>query len=330
MQKIIYFQNKPSILSYASCGGQLESKGAFSGEIDITFEDDFFGENSFEACETKMVKKASELAIARAKTEPNIIFAGDLLNQCVATSFAFREEKASFCGIYGACSNMSLSLALSSVFVNCGAVDTALAATSSHFCSAERQYRFPLEYASQREKSAGWTVTGSGAVIVGAQSSSPAPFVNSVLFGQLVDLGVKDIGNMGAAMAPAAADTISRYLKLSGVDPSEFDAIYTGDLGSIGSSLLYKLLETDGIDITKVHKDCGSMVYQGEDKDIGAGGSGCGCSALTLCSHILPRLKQGKLRRVLFCATGALMSPLTVQQGETIPSVCHAVEMACG
>jgi Stage V sporulation protein AD (SpoVAD). len=327
MQKIIYFSNKPTIISHASCGGQLESKGAFGGEIDITFADDFFGESTFEACETKMVKTVADLAMARSKAAPEIIFAGDLLNQCVATSFAFRDVKSSFCGIYGACSNMSLSLALSSVFVNSGAVTAALASTSSHFCSAERQYRFPLEYASQREKSSGWTVTGAGAVVVGKNIGSENPYVNSALFGRLIDLGVKDIGNMGAAMAPAAADTISRYLKLSNTSPADFDAIYTGDLGSVGSNLLYKLLETDGIDITKAHKDCGMMVYRGERKDIGAGGSGCGCSALTLCAHILPKLKQGKLRRILFCATGALMSPLTVQQGESIPSVCHAVEI---
>jgi stage V sporulation protein AD len=229
-----------------------------------------------------------------------------------------------FCGLYGACSTMALSLINAAVHIEAGAAERAIAVTSSPFCSAERQYRVPPEYCSQRPPSAQWTGTGSGAVLLGNESGKI--YINSAMIGKICDLGVKDANNMGAAMAPAAADTLSRYFNESGTNPKDFDAIFTGDLGHIGSELLSELLQEKGIELLN-HFDCGKLIFDRERQDVHAGGSGCGCCASVLCGYILPKMLDGELGNILFCATGALLSPTSTQQGDSIPCIAHLVNI---
>ncbi|MBQ5883070.1 MAG: stage V sporulation protein AD, partial [Clostridia bacterium] len=252
-------------------------------------------------------------------------FSGDLLNQCIGSSFGLREFGMPFSGLYGACSTMALSLALSATLIDSGALESAVASTSSHFCSAERQYRNPLEYGGQRPPAAQWTVTGAGAAVL--KSATPDnPRVNAVIFGKIRDLGITDVNNMGAAMAPAAAETISAFLNDTKTSPDDFDLILTGDLGKVGSDLLKELLiKENNIDISKVHYDCGIMIYDAETQDVHAGGSGCGCSASVVCSYIINKLRKKELNRVLFVGTGALLSPTSSFQGESVPGIAHGV-----
>lgn len=323
----LVFENKPVISGFAGVAGKKEEEGPLAKEFDCIFEDTQMGEISWEKAESAIQREAIIRALDKSTKSPSevdYIFAGDLLNQCIGTNYGIREFGIPFLGLYGACSTSTLSIGLGSVLVETGTAGTVIAATSSHFCSAERQFRYPLEYAGQRAPTSQWTVTGSGAVVIETQGSGPK--VSAVTFGKIVDRGIKDLNNMGAAMAPAAATTIKAFLDDTKTSPCDYDIILTGDLGAVGSSLLQELLARDKINISRCHKDCGCMIYDKETQpDTGAGGSGCGCMGSVLCSHILTKIKNGELKKVLAVATGALMSPTSVQQGESIPGIAHAV-----
>lgn len=320
--------NRPSIIGNAAVVGKTEGEGPLKDEFDYIFEDDTLGEASFEKAESSLQREAVTRALDKAGKTPadvDYILAGDLLDQCIGTSFGIRSLNMPFLGLYGACSTMALSLGLASVLVDTGAAGLAVAATSSHFCSAERQFRLPLEYGGQRTPTSQRTATASGASVVSA-SVSDKPTIEAVTFGRIIDLGIKDANNMGAAMAPAAASTITDFLNDTGTTPDDYDMIVTGDLGIVGSDLLCQLMQKDSnIDISTVHTDCGLLIYDIEGQDVHAGGSGCGCGGSVLNSYILRRLTAGELNKVLFVATGALMSPTSSLQGESIPSIAHAV-----
>ena len=254
------------------------------------------------------------------------MLAGDLLNQCSGSTFGLREYNIPLLGIYGACSTMAEGLLLSSLMADNNLGGNIVNVTSSHFCSAEKQFRTPLNYGGQRTPTAQWTCTASGAALMSA--SEKAPYVLGVTIGKVVDLGVTDANNMGAAMAPAAADTIKTYLKDSKLMPWDFDCIVTGDLGLVGSRLLVELLQKDNIDISKQHKDCGVLMFNNKEQDVHAGGSGCGCSGSILCGHFLPQIQQNEIKDMLFIATGALLSTSSALQGESIPSIAHLVHIA--
>ena len=323
----LLLQNSPSVKAAAAVGGKREGQGPLAECFDKTGNDNTFGQKSWEAAESSMQHKALELALSKAKIssgDVGYVFAGDLLNQCAGSAFAIRQTGLPFVGLYGACSTMAEGLGLAALFAEAGFAPYTAVVTSSHFCSAERQFRFPLEYGGQRTPSAQWTATAAGAVVVG-QKEKP-PYLRAVTFGRMVDLGVKDANNMGAAMAPAAADTLCRFFADTGTTPADYDLIATGDLGQVGSELLYQLAHRRGVDLRSNHSDCGLLLYDRKKvPQIGAGGSGCGCSASVLCGHLVPQLQRGLLKNLLFVATGALMSPTSSQQGETIPGIAHLV-----
>lgn len=324
----LMIENDVCISSYAAVVGSKEGEGPLSNEFDKVYNDELVGEDSFEKAESRLQTTAVQTAIQKSgisEDQIDYLFAGDLLNQCIGSAYGLRDFSIPFLGLYGACSTMALSLALASLFVDSGAAKNTIAVTSSHFCSAERQFRFPLEYGGQRTPTAQWTVTGSGAALVSSGKNGPA--IKAITFGKINDLGVKDINNMGAAMAPAAADTIKAFLVDTNTSPKDYDLILTGDLGKVGSELLHELLAKDNIDIIPNHNDCGLMIFDIEGQDVHAGGSGCGCSASVLCSKILNEFKNGKYKNILFCATGALMSPTSTLQGESIPSIAHLVNI---
>jgi len=329
-KRTIIFDSAPSITGNASVVGSVEGEGPMCAEFDRVFDDDTLGEESYEKSESALQKEALTRALKKAgKTEESLdfIFAGDLLNQCSASTFGMRDTECSFLGMFGACSTMALTLASAAVFTESGAGIMSAAVTSSHFCTAERQFRMPLEYGGQRPQSAQRTVTGAGASIVSLHRSD-CPSIEKAVFGRIVDMGIADANNMGAAMAPAAAGTIADFFEDTGCDLRDFDYIVTGDLGFIGSELLRELLLKDySLDIGSRHLDCGKMIFHRERQDVHAGGSGCGCSASVLNSYFLNRLKKGEMEKILFVATGALMSPTTSLQGETIPSIAHLVEL---
>lgn len=318
----------PRILSWAAAVGKKEGDGPLGKEFDFIAQDTTLGEPSWERAESLLQKTAVQLALKKGNytaSDIDVIFAGDLLNQCIGSTFGLRDFGIPLIGLFGACSTMALSLLNAALYVDSGAAKKAVAVTSSHFCSAERQFRQPLDYGGQRTPTAQWTVTGSGAAIVGHGDSGI--YIDGFTVGRPVDMGITDANNMGAAMAPAAADTISRYLKDTSTSPDDYDLIITGDLGIVGSQLLSELLAKDNVDITRVHRDCGVLIFDIEEQDVHAGGSGCGCSASVLCSHILNRLQKKELHSVLFCATGALMSPTSSQQGESIPGIAHLLHI---
>ena len=319
----------PSVVSFGSAVGRMEGAGPLGSCFDYVSEDSAFGENTWEKAESRLQQYAFEQALIRgniAESDISFVFAGDLLNQCTGSAYSMRNNGARFIGLYGACSTMAESLALASVFADNGVGTLNAALTSSHFCSAERQFRFPETYGGQRTPTAQWTATASGCAIVGAHSEPP--FVRSVTIGTVTDMGIKDANNMGAAMAPAAYDTIKTHLDALGKSPDDFDLILTGDLGYVGSELLYDLFMQDGVKLGERHNDCGMMIFDREKQDVHAGGSGCGCSASVLCGHILPLIRKGELKNVLFTATGALMSTTLVQQGESIPGIAHCVHLS--
>ena len=307
--------------------GKKESEGPLAGFFDKVHEDPMMEQTSWEKAESSLQQEVVSIALDKASLPPggvDVMFSGDLLNQCIASTFGLRSLGIPHMGVYGACSTMVEALINAAVFVECGAANVCAAVTSSHFCSSERQFRTPLGYGGQRSPSAQWTVTGAGASIVGHGGKIS---VRAACVGIIDDLGIKDPCNMGAAMAPAAADTIRRYLTDTGTCPTDYDLILTGDLGFVGSDLLRQLLERDGIDLGDRHNDCGMMIFDREKQDVHAGGSGCGCIGSVLCSHIMQRLEDGELHRVLAIATGALMSTTSSWQGETIPGVAHLVEL---
>lgn len=326
--KTFKFSNA-SIASFASVAGKVEGEGPYGDEFDELLDDNKGNADTWEQAEAQLQQKALKHAMDKAGLCPekmDLIFAGDLLNQCTGSSYGLKEFYIPFLGVYGACSTFAESLLLAASVVNAGYVDNCAAVTSSHFSSAERQFRFPLNYGGVRTPTAQWTATASGAAIVDA--SQKPPFVRAATAGKIQDMEVSDLNNMGAAMAGAAYDTITRHFKHMGTHPENYDVIITGDLGQVGSELMYELFKRDGVDIEKYHKDCGLMIYDREKQDVHAGGSGCGCSASMMCAHFLKRVQSGELKRILYTATGALMSPTMVQQGGTIPGIAHAVEIA--
>lgn len=332
--RVINLINKPTIIGYASVAGKKEGKGPLLNLFDEVYDDTKMGQDSWEKAESMLQKNAIAKALQKAELKSDdidMIFAGDLLNQCTSSSFGIMDFDIPFAGVYGACSTMALSLGMAALSVNAGYCSKALAVTSSHFCSAEKQFRKPLEYGGQRPPSAQWTVTGSGCIAVGNNVAENLPRVEKVIVGKICDLGITDANNMGAAMAPAACDTIAAFLTETDTEPDDYDLILTGDLGVVGSSLLRELLKKEHhIDISGVHKDCGLMIYNIDDQDVNSGGSGCGCSAVVLCSKILNELSNGILRKVLFVATGALLSQTTALLGETIPGIAHGILLTGG
>ena len=326
--RTIILENKPTIVGYGSVVGKYEREGPLGDEFDAYDEDARFGEESYEKAESRLQKIAIETALRKSNyTEKDIdcVFAGDLLNQCIGSSFGIRNMKIPFVGLYGACSTMALSISMASILVDSGALNRAVAVTSSHFCSAERQYRFPLEYGSFRTPTAQRTVTGAGASII--EISRDKPYINAVTIGRIEDLGVKDANNMGAAMAPSAYSTLKAYFEDTNTGPEDYDVVFTGDLGKVGSDLLYELCESDGIDIRCRHSDCGLIIYNRDNQDMHAGGSGCGCSASILNSFIMHRFEEGELNNILFMSTGALLSPTSTMQGESIPGISHLINI---
>lgn len=324
----IIFPVPPAIVSYASVAGKKESQGPLKDTFDVTSKDTTFGQKSWEKAETQMQKTALQLALQKAnlaETDLDAAFMGDLLNQCIGSSFTMRNTGVPTIGLYGACSTMAEGLMLAGMSVSGGFCNKALALTSSHFASSERQYRFPLGYGGQRTPTAQWTVTGAGAVILSAEGKGP--YLKNATIGTITDAGIKDANNMGAAMAPAAFETIRAHFDDLGLAPEDYDLIVTGDLGKLGSEVLRGLFRKEGVDLGKRYNDCGIMIFDLQKQDVHCGGSGCGCSGSVLCGHLLGQMEQKKLKRLLFCGTGALLSPLSTQQGESIPSVCHAVSI---
>ena len=324
-KQTLYLPSAPAVLGYAAVAGKKEGEGPLRERFDYIGEDSYFGEKSWEKAESHMLKQCFELACDKAKLPPSeldYVLAGDLLNQCVSSAFAMRDCSVPYLGLYGACSTMAEGLSLAALLVDGGFALKACALTGSHFCTAERQYRFPLEYGGQRTPSSQWTVTGAGAVILGAQGVIR---VTHVTHGKIVDAGIKDPNNMGSAMAPAAFDTIRAHFRDTGRSPADYDAIITGDLGALGHDILAALFKADGVELGPCYMDCGVLIYDLNTQNVNAGGSGCGCSASVLGGHILKAMEDGVWRRVLFAATGALMSPTSSQQGESIPGICHAL-----
>lgn len=325
-QQTVRFSNPPCIVSTASIVGPKEGKGPLSGYFDVILDDDLFGEDSWEKAESKMMQEVIERAIKKSgipKEKVNYMFAGDLLNQIISSSFAARELMIPFFGLYGACSTMTESLSLASMSIDGGYADYAIAATSSHFSSAERQFRFPLEHGNQRPPSSQWTVTGSGAVLL--SSSGSGPHITHVTTGRVMDFRIKDANNMGAAMAPAAADTILRHFKDTQFPYDYYDLIITGDLGRVGRELALEILEENGCYIGDRFSDCGIKIFDIDNQGVGSGGSGCGCSASVLCGYLYKSMLKREYKRILIISTGALMSPTSSYQGESIPGIAHAV-----
>lgn len=326
MKATTIFSNPPSVITSAAVGGKMEHEGPMGFCFDKINDDPYFTLDTFEQGESQLQKQAVRLALEKVSLSPDdidILVGGDLLNQCVGTTYGVRDYGMPFLGIYSACSTMSEGLLLASLLVEGGYVRRAMAVTSSHFCTAERQYRLPLNYGGQRPPTSQWTATAGGALAVA--SSGEPPYVRGFTVGRIIDPEVCDANNMGAAMAPAAYSTISEFFKDTSMKPENFDCIVTGDLGKVGSRLLCELADINGLDIRDRHKDCAMMIYDFEKQDVHAGGSGCGCAASMLCGYFIPELRARKLKNILFAATGALLSPTVNQQGETIPSVSHLV-----
>ena len=320
------FEHPAFVASWASVAGKKEGQGPLADEIDVKEQDEMFGMENWEQAESAMQKQAADLALEKGnihRREVRYLFAGDLLGQLIATSFGTVDLEIPLFGLYGACSTMGEALGLGAMCVNAGYADRVLTLASSHYATAEKQFRFPLGYGNQRAQSATWTVTGCGAVVLGKNKTRVA--VTGITTGKLVDMGSKDSMNMGAAMAPAAWNTICQNFEDFGVDASYYDRIIPGDLGMVGQTALLDFMKSSGYDITGKHMDCGLEIYDRGEQDVHSGGSGCGCSAVTLCAHILPKLMRGEWSRVLFVPTGALLSTVSYNEGQSIPGIAHAV-----
>ena len=321
----------PSIEGAAAIVGAKEGEGPLGALFDQVHEDSYLGQDTWEKAESQLQTQAVQTALKKSGHKPDeigLLFAGDLLNQCIGSSYGLRELQIPFYGLYGACSTMGEGLGLAALFTDSGLIRRAAAVTSSHFCSAERQFRYPLEYGGVRPPSAQWTVTGAGAVVVGP--SGKPPYLKGVATGMIQDLGVTDNNNMGAAMAPAAADVIYTHFKDFNTTAEDYDKIITGDLGIVGKTILLDLLRDKGYDISKVHMDCGIEMFDASSQDTHAGGSGCGCAATVLTSYIFKQLKKKAWKKVLFIPTGALMSPVSFNEGNSVPGIAHLVQIeAC-
>ena len=324
----IKFNNPPTILETASIVGPKEANGPLSKYFDKCLEDEFWGENSWVKAESKMIKEASNLAISKSNlpiSDINFCLAGDLLNQCISSNFGLREINIPFFGIFGACSTFAESLCLGSILVESNAANNVLCSVSSHFCSAEKQFRFPLELGNQRPQSAQWTVTGSGCAII--SKTGQGPYITHITPGKIIDMGIKDSNNMGAAMAPAALDTLITHFKDTGRNPSYYDGIFTGDLGYVGKEILTELALSKGYNIKSNYNDCGVLIFDKDAQDTHSGGSGCACAATVFSGYIFNQLKEKKYKKILLIATGALTNSTTAQQGESIPGIAHAVSI---
>lgn len=322
----LQFAEAPFIISTANIVGTKEGDGPLKDCFDVIGADDKFGQNTWEEAESTLQKEALTMALGKAGKKAGdvrYLFSGDLLGQNIATSFGLMDFKIPLFGLYGACSTCGEALSLGAMCVAGDYADCVAAMTSSHFASAEKQFRFPLEYANQRPKSATWTVTGSAAFLLGKEKSSVR--IPEITTGTIEDYGIKDSMNMGAAMAPAACAVIRQHLRDFNRKPKDYDKIITGDLGTVGREILIELLLKDGFDVGNVHTDCGIEIYDSERQGTGAGGSGCGCSAVTLSGHFLPKLISGEWKRVLFVPTGALLSTVSFNEGMTVPGIAHAV-----
>lgn len=320
------FKEPPVITEWASIAGKKEREGPLGNTFDYTHKDAYFGQKTWEQGEKRMQQLALQTLAKKARMqmdEFDCVMSGDLLNQCIGSSFSLRNTGIPHIGLYGACSTMAESLIMAAFAVDGGFMDHAVAMTSSHFASSERQYRFPLGYGGQRTPTSQWTVTGSGAALV--SKSGTGPIITSCTIGTVTDLGITDANNMGAAMAPAALSTLKAHFADLNTSPEEYDLIVTGDLGQLGKEILLSMALSEGIPLGGKLTDCGTIVFDVLKQDVHAGGSGCGCSAITLCGYLLNQIKAGKLKKILFCGTGALLSPTSTQQGLPIPGVCHAV-----
>ena len=316
----------PSVVSYANVGGKFEANGPLAGHFDLLCTDSFFGKDTWEQAESAMQQEALTRALEKGGLTPgdvDYVLAGDLLNQCIGTAFGLRDFQIPFFGLYGACSTMGESLALGSLLISGGHARTAACMTSSHYCTAERQYRMPVPYGSQRTPTAQWTATGSGCCLLACEGEGP--YITHVTTGKIVDKGVTDANNMGAAMAPAAYDTLCALFRDTRTKPEDYDLIVTGDLGRLGHQIVSDFFARDGLPLGERYTDCGLLLYDIESQDMHCGGSGCGCSASVLCGYLLRGMREGKWNRIIFAPTGALLSPTTTFQGESIPGICHAV-----
>ena len=326
----IALSTRPAICGNAAYAGKKEGEGPLGAEFDFVAKDELYHQDTFEMAEKQLYLDAIRKAIRKGGAKPEevqFLLGGDLLNQIITASFSARDLGIPFIGLYGACSTMAESLALGSLLLDGGHAEQVVCAASSHFCTAERQYRYPLEFGAQRPPTSQWTVTGAGATLLSTEPKAPVlANVTQVCMGRVVDLGITDANNMGAAMAPAAADTLLALFSDTRTTPEDYDLILTGDLGQIGHDLLMQLMREQRMPLPdERYTDCGLLIYDRETQDVHAGGSGCGCSAVVLNAHILPRLQSGQLRRIIFMATGALMSLTSSQQGESIPGIAHAV-----
>lgn len=322
----VKFENPPSILSTYSIVGPKEGQGPLKEYFDLILEDDLWGESSWEKAESKIQEWAIKAVISEGGfsiKDIDYLFSGDLLNQIVASGYSARQLALPFFGLYGACSTMTESLSLGAMAIDGGFADKVVCATSSHFSSAERQFRFPLEYGSQRKFSSQWTVTGAGATLL--SSIGNGPYITYVTTGKIVDPGITDVANMGAAMAPAAMDTLINHFQDTGFRPKDYDLIISGDLGAVGQSIVLDMMKKENYNLDKVFKDCGVEIFDPNMQDTHAGGSGCACSATVFNGYVFKEMLKGKYDRVLLMSTGALHSTLITQQGESIPGIAHAV-----
>ncbi len=327
-KQTVELKNPVYIRSSAAIVGTKEKEGPLGDAFAVTMPDSEWGEETWEKTESKMQKEAVRLAIQKAGLTPKDIgyaFGGDLLNQCIGAGFGLRDLKMPFFGIYGACSTMIEGISLAAMLVDGGFAKDTVAVTSSHFCTAERQYRMPLNYGGQRPPSAQWTVTGAGSAVVSRDKGEIQ--VTHITTGKIMDMGVKDPNNMGGAMAPAALSTICAHFQDTGYQPKDYDLIVTGDLGTIGGEILVDCMKKEGYDLSQNYNDCGCMIYNLEEQDVHAGGSGCGCIGSVLCGYILDEMQKGRWKTVLAVGTGALLSPTSNLQGESVPGIAHAIRL---
>ena len=330
-KQTVILPSRPVLSATAAVVGKKEGEGPLKECFDHISEDSYFGQSSWEKAEIHMLRYCYQLACGKAKipcTELDYILSGDLLNQCISSAFAMKECAVPYFGLYGACSTMAEALCLGAMLVDGGFAEHVCAMTGSHFCTAERQYRFPLEYGGQRPPTAQWTVTGAGAAILGKDAKGAK--ISHITAGKIVDAGINDANSMGSAMAPAAYDTLKAHFEDTGRGFDYYDAVFTGDLGALGHDILEALFRKDGIRTGARYMDCGVLIYDLATQNVFSGGSGCGCSASVLCGHIIPAMERGVWKRVLFAATGALMSTTSAQQGDSIPGICHAVAIEMG
>lgn len=327
-KQTIKLNNPVTILETASIVGPKESEGPMAKYFDQRLDDEFWGEKTWEKAESKIIKETVNTVVAKSgipASEIDYCFAGDLLNQCISSSFGLRELNIPFFGVFGACSTFAESMCLGSVFISSGAAKNVLCATSSHFCSAEKQFRFPLELGNQRPPSSQWTVTGSGAAILSANGNGP--YITHITPGKITDMGITDANNMGAAMAPAFIDTLITHFKDTGRSPNYYDAIISGDLGHIGKDIAIDLALSKGYNIKNNYNDCGVLMFDKQTQDTHSGGSGCACLGTIFSGYFFKQLQDKKIKKILVIATGALMNSTSSQQGESIPGIAHALSI---